>query len=338
MLLFELCAEHFAVPVASVLRVTRPVTIRRIPHRTNRIIRGIGCVEGELLICVDLSNLLEVGDSDERDHRVPEQPEHQTADRRRLIVVGEATRSWAAEVDAVAGVIRTDPTTYQMPPLTVEHALKRYTASLLPHGDGLVSLLDLQAHCRGIGGSFAMSGDLSNFSMFELFKDEAKVHTAVLSDGLLAWEANPADFSQVEMLMCAAHSVKGAGRIVNIDPVVELAHSMEDCFVAVQKGAESLTSARVDQLLAAVDLLRGLAELPEAQLAEWVEAHGPAANELGEMIRQPVAERDAAGIPPEEPTSTAPMEVPAEVPSAALESEHRRVTEGAGGSIGFRVD
>ncbi len=141
------------------------------------------------------------------------------------------------------------------------------------------------------------SGDLSGFSMFELFKEEAHSHAAVLSDGLLALEASPDDLSQVEQLMRAAHSIKGAARIINIDPVVELAHAMEDCFVAVQKGKESLTSERVDQLLQGVDIMQQLAELSEDELASWLKSNGPAAVQLGEAIRQPVAAADSVKTP-----------------------------------------
>ncbi len=62
-----------------------------------------------------------------------------------------------------------------------------------------------------------MSGDLSGFSMFELFKAESASQAAVLNQGLLAIEANPQDTSHVESLMRAAHSIKGAARIVGLD-------------------------------------------------------------------------------------------------------------------------
>ena len=118
-----------------------------------------------------------------------------------------------------------------------------------------------------------MSGDLSGFSMFELFKAEAETHARTLSDGLLALEARPDELTHVESLMRAAHSIKGAARIIQLDPLVELAHAMEDCFVAVGKGEQSLPPARVDQLLRGVDLFQGLAALSEDQLNGWLEAH-----------------------------------------------------------------
>ncbi len=75
------------------------------------------------------------------------------------------------------------------------------------------------------------------FSLFELFQEEARAHTAALSQGLLDLEADAANPRRIEPLMRAAHSLKGASRIVGIDLAVKLAHVMEDVFVAAQEGA-----------------------------------------------------------------------------------------------------
>lgn len=140
-----------------------------------------------------------------------------------------------------------------------------------------------------------MSPDLSGFSMFDLFRSEAETHSAALSEGLLAIEASPDDLSQVEQLMRAAHSIKGAARILNIDVVVELAHVMEDCFVAVQREAETLSAARVDQLLSAVDVLHDLSKLEESKLDDWLAAQTEHCRQLTELIRRPIAEQPPAG-------------------------------------------
>ena len=81
-----------------------------------------------------------------------------------------------------------------------------------------------------------MSGDLSGFSMMELFRMEAESHTATLSAGLVSLEGTSAAPEVIEPLMRAAHSLKGAARIVGLDAAVRVAHAMEDCFVAAQKG------------------------------------------------------------------------------------------------------
>ena len=88
-----------------------------------------------------------------------------------------------------------------------------------------------------------MSDDLSGFSMMELFRMEAESHTATLSAGLVALEGASAAPEVIEPLMRAAHSLKGAARIVGLDAAVRVAHAMEDCFVAAQKGNWSAAGA-----------------------------------------------------------------------------------------------
>mgnify|MGYP000205173721 CR=1 FL=1 len=100
-----------------------------------------------------------------------------------------------------------------------------------------------------------MSDELSNFSMLELFRLEVDNQAAILNEGLLALERGNQSAQQLEALMRAAHSVKGAARMVGNDDGVLLAHAMEDSFVAAQSGALQLGDRHVDLLLKAVDQL-----------------------------------------------------------------------------------
>ncbi|MCO6414465.1 MAG: hybrid sensor histidine kinase/response regulator [Thiogranum sp.] len=103
-----------------------------------------------------------------------------------------------------------------------------------------------------------MSDDLGNFSMLELFRLEVDSQAAILSDGLLALEQEAQPVQQLEALMRAAHSLKGAARMVDIQPAVTLAHAMEDCFVAAQNGELRLQAQQIDLLLKGVDQLIAL--------------------------------------------------------------------------------
>jgi two-component system sensor histidine kinase and response regulator WspE len=102
--------------------------------------------------------------------------------------------------------------------------------------------------------------DLSRLSLLELFSEEAHVQTRVLSDGLLALERASADASALEACMRAAHSLKGAARIIGLQDGVDLAHAMEECFVAAQRGTLALSAVHIDTLLRGVDLLLRVAE------------------------------------------------------------------------------
>jgi two-component system, chemotaxis family, sensor histidine kinase and response regulator WspE len=107
-------------------------------------------------------------------------------------------------------------------------------------------------------------------SMMDLFRLEVEAQAEILSEGLLALESNASSGQALETLMRAAHSIKGAARIVSLDGAVNLAHVMEDCFVAAQNKTVVLSSDQVDVLLQGVDLLQGIAQVSNAELPHWL--------------------------------------------------------------------
>ncbi len=111
--------------------------------------------------------------------------------------------------------------------------------------------------------------DFSDFSMFELFRIEADTQTEILTSGLLVLERDNRSAGQTEALMRAAHSLKGAARVVELDAAVRVSHAMEDCFVAAQKGKVTLGQKEIDLLLSGVDLLVKIAQTPEAEVTDW---------------------------------------------------------------------
>jgi len=112
--------------------------------------------------------------------------------------------------------------------------------------------------------------DLSGFSMMDLFRTEAETQTAILNEGLLEIEKDPTSQQWLERLMRAAHSVKGAARIVGLNPVVKLAHALEDCFVAAQKDQIVIGPDQTDILLKGVDTLARMSKLSEKDFENWL--------------------------------------------------------------------
>ncbi|HEY8607345.1 MAG TPA: hybrid sensor histidine kinase/response regulator [Noviherbaspirillum sp.] len=161
-----------------------------------------------------------------------------------------------------------------------------------------------------------MSGDdkdYSSMSLHALFRGEAEGQAHILTDGLLALDRNPDDLAAIEPLMRAAHSLKGAARIVNLEPVERLAHVMEDCFVAAQKGRLRLTRTRIDRLLAGVDMIVRIASVDEAETAGWIAQNKPAlANLLASLYQaaDPAADLGGSGD-----QADAPAPAPAPSPS-----------------------
>ena len=154
--------------------------------------------------------------------------------------------------------------------------------------------------------------DLSGFSLYELFRGEAEVHAAALSDGLVRLETG-GDASAVEPLMRAAHSIKGAARVVGIDVAVKLAHAMEDVLVAMQKGHEPIAPARIDALLKGTDLLAGLARIDEAAVPDWTQARMEAVDAVVASLRAPATSEAAPEPAPEFAPTARPVESTAEM-------------------------
>ncbi len=168
-----------------------------------------------------------------------------------------------------------------------------------------------------------MSG-LGASSMWDLFRGEVESQMKAFTDGLLALEAGDPPAEHLASAMRAAHSIKGAARIVQLDVGVRLAHVMEDCLVAAQEAGLVLTGAGIDVLLAGGDLLSKLSEVAEESVPGWIEEHGEAIEALISQLGQvragtwlgPAAATATpvpASVPPQEP-GTAPEPEPAATP------------------------
>jgi two-component system sensor histidine kinase and response regulator WspE len=178
----------------------------------------------------------------------------------------------------------------------------------------------------------APDGDLSQFSMLELFRMEAESQTQALTDGLLSVERH-ADGAALEAMMRAAHSIKGAAAIVGLDVIVQLAHGMEDAFIAAQHGLLKLTPNRVDVLLAGVDLIVQCSHLKESGLQGWLAANGDVIRSTMEAIRgiaflpEPVAAAPASAPAPAPAPSQSPAPAPASAQAAAPAPPPPAITE-----------
>jgi two-component system sensor histidine kinase and response regulator WspE len=146
----------------------------------------------------------------------------------------------------------------------------------------------------------------------ELFRAELDSHLPALTEGLLALEKSGSDPKLLEGMMRAAHSLKGAARIVGIEPTVKLAHVLEDCFVAAQKGQVTLGPESVDVLLRGVDLLGQVSRAAEGDQV----APGVVDALAGEIlaVRQGRAAPRPGAAPPVTPVAAPPPAPPPPAP------------------------
>ena len=188
--------------------------------------------------------------------------------------------------------------------------------------------------------------DLGDLSMMDLFRMEVESQSAILNEGLLALEKDPTAAERLESLMRAAHSIKGAARIVQLDAAVTLAHAMEDCFVAAQEAKIILGADAVDVLLQGVDTLTYIAQAPETEA--WLGEHATEMGELVDAIQAigrgesppPVAKKEAEPdqteeTPQEEPPP--PPEPPAPAPPAEAQEPEPQDTASQAPSSRDRV-
>ncbi len=147
--------------------------------------------------------------------------------------------------------------------------------------------------------------DYSQLSMHELFRMEAESSLSVLADGVLRLNEQADDAETLQAMMRAAHSLKGAARVIQLNDAVSLAHHMEDAMVAMQEGRSHWHSACVAPMLRAIDTLQAFADQKTVDESE-LEALNAS---LTAMLH-----------PPETTTETRPGDTTGEVASPANEA------------------
>ena len=163
--------------------------------------------------------------------------------------------------------------------------------------------MGLENPCRPVDRGERMATDnaqdFTDNAMLDLFRAEVETHTQTLNEGLLALEKEPGQLKRIEPLMRAAHSIKGAARIVGVEDGVRVSHAMEDCLVAAQKGEIALTSEATDILLRGVDAITRIATSGE-------DPQAPAPAALERLLQEIATVRQG------QPRSTAKQEGAAE--------------------------
>ena len=124
-----------------------------------------------------------------------------------------------------------------------------------------------------------MSDDYLGSSLFDMFQADVGGQVQTLASGLLAVERGDGD---LERMMRAAHSIKGAARVVGVEPAVQVAHAMEECFVVAQRHDITLGPGAIDVLLKACDLLGAIATTAERDLPEFATSR---AADLASVLR-----------------------------------------------------
>lgn len=129
----------------------------------------------------------------------------------------------------------------------------------------------------------------SDSHMIDLFKIELETQAKILNEQLILYEQSRNN-SHFESLMRAAHSIKGAAKVLNLSTLVQLSHLLEDCFVNAKLQKLSLKQSDFDVLFEAVDFFMQLSKIPNKEMFNWMEEKGSTIGYLVDKINQIILE------------------------------------------------
>ncbi|WP_193365594.1 Hpt domain-containing protein, partial [Herbaspirillum lusitanum] len=184
------------------------------------------------------------------------------------------------------------------------------------------------------------SPDLQQMTMLELFRHEVESQVQVLNAGLLELERHAGDIDPgqlaepLEACMRAAHSLKGAARIITLNAGVNVAHVMEDCFVLAQQGKLSLRRRQIDALFKGVDLLVRIANAPGGD-ETWGDKEGKPEIDAF-MLALSAAMTDDSEDQADELVDTTPVETAAidiAIPAATAPADSRDGAHAGGAQV-----
>jgi chemotaxis protein histidine kinase CheA len=157
--------------------------------------------------------------------------------------------------------------------------------------------------------------------MLDLFRSEVETHSEAMTQALLALEQDPEATRLIDGMMRAAHSIKGAARIVGVQQAVEVAHVMEDCFVAAQRSQIVLKPSGIDVLLKGVDMLGQISANSRDADPDWNSLQSPI-NALVSAIKSILAGHEPSPQLASQPLPRAPEPCAAVVKEEAAASSN----------------
>src|SRR5919197_4030940 len=109
----------------------------------------------------------------------------------------------------------------------------------------------------------------------QIFLEDAREHLSGIEKDFLAIEAagSAVDVALVNKVFRAVHSIKGGAGFLGLDAIKDLAHALENLLNLMRNGAVVPTSAMINTLLAAADVLTGLVHDPASSEAVDIAPH-----------------------------------------------------------------
>lgn len=128
---FRLGHEWLALSTLVFSEVSPMRLVRRIPHRTNDVLRGLVNLRGQLNLCIDLAKVLEI----EADSSTP------SADQM-MVAISLNQQKWVFVADEILGLFACDVDTLKNIPVTVAKSTANYLKGTYTFDGKSASVLD----------------------------------------------------------------------------------------------------------------------------------------------------------------------------------------------------
>lgn len=134
-LAFRIGKEWFALPSGIVREITKCDKHHSLPHRKNKVLRGLVNVRGELLLCVSLGYLFDLDKKEitESDQKITHE---------RYIVISDDGNLYAFPVSEVKDTVKYDIDSLQKTPSTVQEGSSNYVKGIIKYQNIYIGLLD----------------------------------------------------------------------------------------------------------------------------------------------------------------------------------------------------
>ena len=133
-MVFRLCGEKFAVKTIYFQEAAEPSPVHTLPLKVNRIFRGIANINGELLLCLSVADLLDLTFEAQESGPAPAYE--------RMLVVGQEGQRFAFPVEQILGVHRIAPEDLGEVPATLSRSARALTRGIFLLDGSPVGILD----------------------------------------------------------------------------------------------------------------------------------------------------------------------------------------------------
>jgi len=133
-LAFRLAEERFALKTIFFQEAAEMSPVHTLPLKVNRVFRGIANINGELLLCLSVLDLLELTDGVQTDPS--------PAAYERMLVVGRDGQRFVFPVEQILGVYRVAPEDLGEVPATLSRSARALTRGIFMLNGRHVGLLD----------------------------------------------------------------------------------------------------------------------------------------------------------------------------------------------------